>query len=70
MAIGSLCRRHSAVLLALLSRWRLPRRGGAEMTEWLAAACEKVSDKSVAWLKKGLVADNGAFQPPWSGRAR
>ena len=72
MAIGSLCRRHSAVLLALLVTMAFASPGAAQqMTEWgWPQPYEKVSDKSVAWLKeKGWWPITVAFQPPWSGQS-
>ena len=72
MAIGSLCRRHSAVLLALLVTMAFASPGAAQqMTEWgWPQPYEKVSDKSVAWLKeKGWWPMTVAFQPPWSGQS-
>src|SRR5436190_12413718 len=71
MAIGSLCRRHSTVLLALLVTMAFASPGAAQqMTEWgWPQPYEKVSDKSIAWLKaKGWWPLTVAFQAPWSGQ--
>src|SRR3954471_18161782 len=71
MAIGSLCRRHSAVLLPLLVTMAFASPGAAQqLTEWgWPQPYEKVSDKSVAWLKeKGWWPLGVGWQGPFSGQ--
>ena len=71
MAIGSPCRRQSAVLLALVVTIAFaPPVTAQQATEWgWPQPYEKVSDKSVDWLKqKGWWPLGFGWQGPFSGQ--
>src|SRR5580693_5330450 len=73
MAIATFGRRYSAALLALtiVTLVLASPAAAQKATEWgWPLPYEKVSDKSVTWLKeKGWWPLTVAFQPPWSGQS-